>query len=79
MTDPAPADAAPPDVLPYTPFPRPLRRLRSGPIRMPELPSVLLASSEVGCHAVPRSSRLTKKSLVSDPGAVVNTPSGDCW
>jgi len=53
MADPAhPTTSAapappPPDVLPYTPFPRPLRRLRRGPIFMPELPSVLLASSEV--------------------------------
>lgn len=52
MAEPAPpanpsAADPPPDVLPYTAFPRPLRSRRRGPSFMPELPSVLLASSEV--------------------------------
>ena len=37
-------------------------------------PSNMFPSSEVGCHAVPRSSRFTKKSLVSASGRPVLTP-----
>jgi hypothetical protein len=33
---------------------------------------------DVAVHVVPMSSRLTKKSLVSDPGVAVKTPSLDC-
>jgi len=40
-------------------------------------PSNVFASSDVGFHVVPMSSRLTKKSLVSDPGVSVKTPSFD--
>jgi starch synthase len=46
MSDDAPADESP-DVIPYTPFPGGLRRPRRLSTPMPELPSVLLASSEV--------------------------------
>ena len=40
-------------------------------------PSNVSASSDVAVHSVPMSSRLTKKSLVSVPGASVNTPTVD--
>jgi starch synthase len=46
MTEDTPADD-PPDVIPYTPFVRGHRRPRRLPTDMADLPSVLLASSEV--------------------------------
>src|SRR5215211_7893128 len=46
MSDFTAADG-PPDVIPYTPFPRGSRRPRRVPTPMADLPSVLVAASEV--------------------------------
>ena len=49
-------------------FSSPVPRLR---------PSKVSSASDVACHAVPMSSRFTKKSLVNVPGRSVNTPRPD--